>query len=238
MKLFHKKSTVLMLVLFGLLAACTKLPQTEGETAKTPLEEEPKSPEKADVLLPVNGDTCSEFENIENEPEMALVFFSWSVAAHTENYLLEVFESDTLVESITVDKTDAKVLLDKGQLYVWTVTSKNTVGEMKSDTFSFTTPGTPVGNFVPYTAQITVDFDTTNAEMTISWLGNDEDGDTLSYDLIVKEDGETIVEQSDITESSFGPIATIPGKNYLVEVVSFDPQGNYSTARYNETAPN
>lgn len=238
MKRFPNIIAVLTLLVVSLLNGCTKSSDSEDETAKNPPKEELKSPEKSIALLPKNGDTCSEFDSIESEPDMASVFFSWTEAARSDNYVLEVFDSDTLTKSITVDETEAVVILDKGKLYTWTITSKNIAGAAKSDTFSFITPGEPIGNFVPYAAKITMDFDTANDRLRISWVGNDQDGDILTYNVKVEEEQETILVQSDLTVSSVEPIIILPGMDYRVEVISFDEYGNYSKAESNKTAPN
>ena len=238
MRRFPNIIAVLTLLVVGLLNGCTKSSGSEDETSKNPLKEELKSPEKSNALLPENGDTCAEFDSIESEPDKASVFFSWTEADRSDTYVLEVFESDTLIKSITVEDTEAVMILDKGKLYSWTITSKNFAGEAKSDTYSFTTPGEPIGNFVPYTAKITMDFDTTNNRLSISWVGSDQDGDKLTYNVKVEEDQETILEQSDLTVSSVEPITIVPGKGYKVEVISFDEYGNYSKAESSKTAPN
>jgi hypothetical protein len=143
---------------------------------------------------------------------------------------LEVFESDTEIGSVTVTTTTTELILEKGKSYSWTVTAINKNGETPSNTFSFTTPGEPIGNFVPYAAEISMHFNESSGELDISWVGNDEDGDSLTYDVIVKKNDAIIEEHSNLTVVALDSITAFGNTTYTVQVISKDPFGNFSVS--------
>ena len=116
-------------------------------------------PAKAIGTLPANGEPCSDYEDVASDDSRVSVLFNWNVAQFADSYVLTVLEGSTEVFSNTFSTLSAKVELDRGKTYRWSVTSVNGDGQTGGDSNSFTTPGTPVGNFAPYTAEITVAFD-------------------------------------------------------------------------------
>lgn len=238
---FFKNSrlTFAVLAVFVLATACTKPISSENDKAeKDKGKEDTLFPTKANALKPENGQTCSDFKVIQNESNKVQITFEWTDVEHTANYLLEVFESTVLIESAEVQGTETTLNLDKGKLYVWMVTSRNAFGEEISDTFSFITPGDPISNYVPYTAQIGFDFDQENSLLDISWTGGDKDGDPLTYNLIVKEEDTVLIEVSELSQSFYEAIPAISGKAYTAEVKSIDINDNYSISVHREIAPN
>ncbi|MGX1930101.1 hypothetical protein [Flagellimonas sp. 2504JD4-2] len=187
-------------------------------------------PKKAQGLLPANGEPCSEFQDVSSEPSKAEIFFEWTSAEFADSYELKVFESQNEIFSQTLSATETKVVLDRGKSYSWSIISKNDDGETASDTFSFTAPGEPIGNYVPYAAEITVDFNSNSSEMNVSWQGSDEDGDELMFDVTISEDGAIIEEHVDLTVSTLDPIAVIVNTIYEIQVISKDGAGNFSVS--------
>lgn len=229
-----KLNIVLLIVLGVGLSSCE-----EPKDMDTVAEKEPtKTPGLVQGTLPKNGEPCSDVEAISGEPLKVLVAFQWTSAELANNYDLRVFESQNEIYIETLTSLETTVELDRGKLYSWSITAKNDDGQTESSTFSFTTPGEPIGNFVPYTAVITVEFNTTTSEMDVSWIGSDEDGDTLSYDVLVKEDGESLAEFTSLTVASLNSIPFIPNSSYSIEVTCKDDFGNFSISKHNETAPN
>lgn len=203
-----------------------------------PPEEQSNPPTKAIGTLPANGEPCSDYEEVANDALKVMVAFKWNAAQRAQSYVLVVAEGSTEVFRNSSSALEAQVQLDRGKTYSWSLTSINNDGETGGDTYSFTTPGIPQGNFAPYAADITVEFNTQNSELSVSWVGSDEDGDQLVYDVTISENDVTLIEENDYDQSSIAPIAYIDGEDYTVEIVSKDTFGNFSISRVEERAPN
>lgn len=222
-----------ILVLSFLLFSCSG----GSDSAKEPIVNEVNPPAKAIGILPVNGEPCSDYEPVSGNDDQVSISFSWQEAEFAQNYELVVNEGSNEVYRNIFNELVAKVSLIRGKVYTWNVIAKNSDGQTNSDTMSFATPGTPVGNFVPYAAEITITFDVTTSDLNASWVGKDEDGDVLTYDVVVKEEGETIVEFNDLTVVSLDPIATTPSTLYTVQVISKDVSGNFSISEFSAISP-
>lgn len=224
----------IVLVMSTLLLGCS---DGGGDTPEVPPEQEQNLPAKTIGTVPPNGEPCTEYEALAGDDSRVLVVIRWNAAQFAENYVLTIFESGSQVFRETFTVLEANVSLDRGRTYTWTVTSVNGDGETAGDTYSFTTPGIPIGNFAPYTAVISVVFDAVNSEMTVSWTGSDEDGDALTYDVQIFEEGVLIFESTNLTETSLDPIGILSDTAYEIVVTSRDTSGNFSISRLSITAP-
>lgn len=230
------KSTFTQLLLVSaiiLLFGCEK-----GSSTEKQLIDETSTPGKVVGILPANGEPCADYTEVTNEDSKVLVLFNWNAAQFAQSYILVVSESSNEVFKNSFTTLNAEVQLDKGKTYTWYMISINKDKETSGDTFSFTTPGIPVGNFAPYAAEITVEFDNDTFEMQVSWLGNDEDGDSLKYDVKVLESETVLIEYSDLELTSIDPIVFSPGTTYEIEVTSMDSNGNSSKSILNIDSPN
>ncbi len=231
MKRLIRKYILLLLPIVALIGACSK----SGVPLKASIPEELILPEKPIAILPVNAETCSDYKEVAGATDKAVIFFSWSTAENANNYLVQVFESGAEVYNSTVNSNEVELTLDKGTTYSWKITAKNNDGESQSATFSFTTPGQPIGNFTPYAAQITTEFNNATSELAISWTGSDEDGDTLIYDIKVTDtSGNEIVDETGWTDTTMEPISVNNGETYTVQITSKDSFGNYSISTHTE----
>lgn len=192
-------------------------------------------PAKTIGVVPENGEPCADYTEVDNDDSKVLIYFKWNAAQNAENYNLVILEGSSEVFSSTLNVLETEVQLDRGKTYSWFLNSINEDGETKGDTYSFTSPGTPVGNFAPYAAEITVTF---NTQMSISWVGSDEDGDELTYDIVVKNDELILTQETDFSDTSINPLDFEPGAVYDVEVISKDPHGSASISKTTVTAPN
>ncbi|MEQ8217877.1 MAG: hypothetical protein RIM68_00940 [Arenibacter sp.] len=222
----------LVMVLFvALISACSK----SAPALKASVEEELIMPDKAIGILPANAETCSDFKELPGDDNKATIYFSWSTAENALSYLVQVFEGGTEINNITVTTAETELTLEKGKSYTWTVTAINNDGETVSSTFSFTTPGQPIGNYAPYAAQIITDYNVSDSELSISWIGSDEDGDTLTYDVKVSDtDGNELVDQTNLSATSLDPISISTGKTYTIQITTRDNFGNFSIATHTE----
>ena len=216
-----------IIVLSSLLFSCSG----SSDSAKEPIIDEVNPPAKAIGILPVNGEPCSDYEAVSGNDAQVNISFSWLEAEYAQNYELVVYEGGNEVSRNVINALNAKVSLNRGTAFTWNVIAKNSDGQTNSDTMSFVTPGTPIGNFVPYAAEINLVFDT-STDLNVSWVGKDEDGDVLTYDVVVKEEGETLAEFNDLSVETLDPIATSPNMLYTVQVVSKDAFGNSSISEF------
>ncbi|WP_420604158.1 hypothetical protein [Flagellimonas sp.] len=208
-----------------------------GGEGEEPPKEESKPPSKTIGTLPTNGEPCSDYEEVDNDDVKVLVEFRWNAAQLAQNYVLEIFEGTTEVFKSSFNNLEAKVQLDRGKTYSWSLTAVNNDGETAGDTYSFTTPGIPEANYAPYAAAITIEFNTQNMEMSVAWVGSDEDNDELTYDVTVSENESILVEETDYNMESINPVAFKNGENYSVEVISKDTSGNFSVSKMSAIAP-
>ena len=74
-------------------------------------------------------------------------------------------------------------------------------------------------------------------EMSIGWIGNDEDNDVLTYDVKVWENENVLMEEANYTLDSLEPVLFLNGESYSVEVVSKDTSGNFSISTMSVEAP-
>ncbi|MEQ5790319.1 hypothetical protein J4E06_04590 [Muricauda sp. NFXS6] len=187
--------------------------------------------------LPANGEPCSDYEEVPSDESKVLIAFNWNEAQFADSYELAVLEGSSEIFKNTYSNVETQVELQRGKTYTWSVTAINEFGETSGSTYSFATPGIPLGNYAPYAAEISVDFDTETMEMSVSWLGKDEDGDTLVYDVKVLENNNTLFEEVDYSTDSLGPIQFVSGETYVVEVISKDTSGNFSISNIAIQAP-
>ena len=212
-------------LVFVFLNSCDK--STPEETEK---QIDKPVPTKATGTLPANGEPCSEFEPIPNDDTKVSILFKWNTAQNAVNYELKVLLGNGQAAITTVGVQEALVTLDRGKTYTWTVTSKNESGSTVSDTYSFTTPGLSEGNYAPYAAEITTEFETITKFLNVSWIGTDEDGDDLTFDVIISENETVILEEIDFVNTSISGIGYIDDTNYTIKVVSKDGSGNFSVS--------
>ncbi|MRX64047.1 hypothetical protein [Maribacter luteus] len=208
----------------------------EGGSEEPPLIQK-NPPSKAVAVLPSNGEPCSDYEEVIDDDSKVLISFKWNAAELAQSYTLVILEGASEVFRNTLNTLETKVTLEKGRTYSWGVISSNEDGETIGDTFSFTTPGRQIGNFAPYTAEISISFDVQNSEMRVSWIGKDEDEDTLRYDIKILENETVLSEFSNLEASSIDPIVYTPSTSYRIEVTSKDNSDNYSVSILNVVSP-
>ena len=214
------------------LNSCDKSTSTETEK-----QVEKPVPTKATGTLPANGEPCSEFEPIPNDDTKVSILFKWDAAQNAVNYELKVLLGNEQAATTTIGAHEATVTLDRGKTYTWSVTSKNEAGNTVSDTYSFTTPGLSEGNYAPYAAEITTEFETVNKFLNVSWIGTDEDGDDLTYDVLITENETIILEETDFINTYISGIGYTDDTSYNINIVSKDGTGNFSVSEVTINSP-
>lgn len=222
--------TIFLFIGLGLLVSCGGGSDSSGEP-------EVKLPAKPVLTLPLNGETCSDFTVVANNNAKAEISFSWSATANASNYILKVTQAGTEVVNQTLTTTNYKAILDKGKTYSWTITAKNSDGENVSTTHSFTTPGNPVGNYVPYAAVINFNVNSSTSMATLSWIGKDEDSNAseLKYDITIKEDNISKLSLSNQTQTSVTDFAVKLNSTYQITIKTIDKNGSFSNSVLNYT---
>ncbi len=217
------KNTVFLFLGLGLLASCSS---SDNAAPVYNL------PEKPYLSLPVNGETCSDYTVVAGDDSKAEISFSWETTALADSYVLMVTDAGKIVISEEVSGTSYSAVLDKGKTYNWTITAKNGDGANVSKTFSFSTPGQAIGNYVPYAAVINFNVNKTTSMASLSWTGRDKDSDasTLKYHVEVKEDGSVIQSSSNQTATSIADFAVKLNSQYEIKIVTIDELGSYSNS--------
>ncbi|MGB6151770.1 MAG: hypothetical protein WBG48_07245 [Pricia sp.] len=182
-------------------------------------------------LLPLNGELCSDYELVPDEVLEILVLFKWNTIEKVKNYALVVYDGTDEITRISAISSEVKVRLQRGKTYSWTIIAINGEQEILGDTYSFTTPGVPLGNYAPYAADISLTVDATNTLLSIEWVGADEDDDALTYDVSVYRGEEVIQEFFNISDTFLQPFSVGPETAYTVKVISKDGFGNFSVSK-------
>lgn len=192
-------------------------------------------PAKPILSLPVNGEMCATYTAVPSDDTKAEITFNWDAVSNATTYVLNITESGNSVASRTTSEVTYKVILQKGKTYSWTVTAKNKHGENTSVTNSFTTPGVPIGNYVPYAAVINFNVNNVTSMATLSWVGKDEDAvvTDLRYNVTVTEDANTLVSLEKTAQLSVPSFNAKLNSTYIIKVDTYDKLGSYATSTIN-----
>lgn len=225
---------ILLLMAIMLIISCGKGDDSENPDPD-PDTNTTNMPGKAVATLPANGEPCSEYDAVVGDATKARIKFSWHGASKATSYILKIKEQETLVVDKTISGTSNFIILDKGKTYVWTVTAKNSDGETLSDTNSFTTPGEPIGNYVPYAAVITFSVDDMTDMASLSWVGSDQDTGTgnLSFDVLITENTNELILLEDVTQTSIADFSVVSHATYQIKIKTSDQYGSYSISILN-----
>lgn len=232
------KNSIVLLLTLGLIISCS---DSGGDSGEPNNNENPDPvvnvPAKPVAILPANGETCADYNSIGSDDSKAGIDFSWNKVTDAKTYILKVAKSETLVVNKELAGTSNYVILDKGETYNWTVTAKNSAGESISITNSFTTPGEPIGNYVPYAAVINFDINTDNDMASLSWVGNDQNDavEDLTFNILVTEDDIELISLEDTTQTSVSDFNVIFNSTYKIEIKTTDASGSTSISVFNYT---
>lgn len=221
MKIINIKNIALFFGL-GLLISC-------GGGGDTPVAKLPGTPA---LSIPANGESCSAYTEVASNSAKAEISFNWATTAYATSYNLIITQAGATVVNQTLTSNSYKAILDKGKTYSWTVTAKNKDGETTSATYSFTTPGNAIGNYIPYAAVINFDVNSTTSMASLSWVGKDEDSATseLKYDVEIKKDNVVIQSLTNQTVTSIADFVAVLNATYQIQIKTYDTHGSYSTS--------
>ncbi len=217
--------TIFLFIGLGLLVSC-------GGGSDSTDERKINLPGTPVLSLPLNGETCSDYTVVASNTAKAEISFSWASTTYATSYVLLVKQAGSTVVNQILTSNSYKAVLDKGKTYSWTITAKNNGGESTSPTYSFTTPGNPIGNYVPYAAIINFSVNSSTSMANLSWVGKDEDSSAseLKYDIEIKKDNVVIQTLSNQTVTSIADFVAVLNATYQIKIKTIDKQGSYSTS--------
>ena len=159
----------------------------------------PSVPGNVTLTAPANGKVCE--TGTSTSATKSNVDFSWQASTNTSTYDLQVTNLNTtaVVNKTGLTTISTTVELDKGQPYIWKVTSKNTSSTQTgaSSSWKFYLAGEGIKNYAPFPADLKSPSSgmtisrSSDGKVTFTWEGSDPDqDDELKYTLYVdKTDG-------------------------------------------------
>jgi len=196
----------------------------------------PKAPGTAILEFPLKNSECSTGEVI-NETT-SRVEFKWEKASDTDTYELKVINLNTNIkQTISTALLSAKLSLEKGVPYSWSVATKNSQVNQKteSEAWLFYNAGAQT-TYAPFPAAIlepssgsTTSKDINN-EVLLDWSGADVDNDISEYTVYfsLTNPPETVMatlEEGKLTETK---VSVTSNTVYFWRVVTLDDEGNTS----------
>ena len=169
-----------LFIVATLLIACSK-------------QDDPKPPEPAQLISPINNENCSKGENVANS--VSIVGFNWQDSNYTDYYTLTIKNLESSEETIkdNLNTNQIEVYLQSGFPYQWYVTSNSDDfpdGSQSSDSWRFFLQRPNQTNSPPFPAQpispkLGEAIDLTDNNYLIQWEGIDADNDDLTYTLFI-----------------------------------------------------
>ncbi|MGB0376130.1 MAG: hypothetical protein ACPGC5_02925 [Flavobacteriaceae bacterium] len=194
-------------------------------------------PAAAQLIRPENQSLCLDGEEV--TPILSRVSFQWQAAENTQAYTLIVTDVETQQQQQSqITTTEAEVSLTVGKAYRWKVISRQNQSNQtaESPSWIFFLEGNPSPNYAPFPATLVfpasgqslarVDY----PSIPFQWEGADLDNDSLTYDLYVGTNSQTLVLAAEnLSEESFTKSNMDVG-TYYWQVFSRDPNGNQTAS--------
>jgi len=195
----------------------------------------PKNPGTATLEYPLQNSECSTGEDINDTTSR--IEFRWKQANDTETYQLQVINlNSSITQTINTEALSARLTLEKGALYSWSITTKNSEVNQttESDTWRFYNAGAQT-TYAPFPAEIieptsgSTVFKDVNNDVLLDWSGADVDDDISEYNVYfsLTNPPEALLATLDKDNTS---INTSVASNtvYFWRVVTTDEEGNSS----------
>ena len=207
---------------------------TTGDTPPTTGGETEATPEKAILVFPDNGKTCTTGIFLDNSTD-STVTFEWEIAKDATKYLVTYTNTDTGIKK-TKDSSinSADIVLNQNANYEWTVTAINTTKETISDKWTFYNAAKGLNNFAPFPAKLINPENkaelTTVSGIRLEWeasgfVNNEDDIDAYEVYLDTNTNPTTLLEStSDISVQI--PETVTASTSYYWKVVTKDKFGN------------
>ena len=205
--------------------------------------EENTAPVASVYIAPVNNGTCTG-QVVANQNNI-LVTFEWSPFQDAQDatlqYTLVITEvsNNSVVGTKEVNNNVTQMSLEKGKVYTWQVTAKDSQGAAISGAvWTFQTPFEGTVNHAPFPANLV---SPTNAQVitsnniTLNWEGNDPDvGETnqLTYDVYLGTNSQPEKVAEGVTVTSYSQEVT--AGIYYWKIVSKDPSNQASNSQLHQ----
>lgn len=218
---------VLRFFLLLLLVSCS------GEDNELP-EENPETPEAANLEYPFSNSRCTEGEN--STGDKTEIEFQWKPGKFNTSFELVV--EDLLTNSRSNYSTNDNfypVVLDKGTPYAWWVISYNADNPegTKSREWKFYTTGNGITNYAPFAADLLkpengAELPANTEKVRLEWEAADVDGEDLRFELFIAKDRDFSEAIHRDLPGRFYEIQLEKQVTYFWKVVAKDPAGNTS----------
>lgn len=159
------------------------------------------APEAAILSLPKDKELCLGGTKLNGT--YSEVSFEWQASKNTNNYDVTITNLNTnqsQTKFTTLNRID--VALEAGIPYSWYVTSKSNVSNTTTNsvTWKFYLSGNGGANLAPYPADALVPKSGTTVNLvdgkaTFSWVGQDPDSNTLTYEIFLDTDQSKVVKE-------------------------------------------
>lgn len=197
----------------------------------------PQAPAAAQLTFPLKNSECTTGETVIGT-NTSVVTFNWVASNHTETYELRATNLNTnTTQTIMSTAPTAKLTLEKGSPYSWSVISRNKAVQEtgKSETWLFYNAGFQT-TYAPFPAEVkaprmgsTVAKDINN-EVVLIWEGADVDNDLAGYEVYFSTDNPPTTLLASLTSSqSELNVSVTSNTSYYWRIVSFDLEGNKAT---------
>lgn len=192
-------------------------------------------PSVALLVHPEENSECT--TGVDLNATISEVQFQWELAMNTDTYELRVTNNNTnIVQTITTETSFATLPLEKGGLYSWSVTTRNSAAqeEVSSPIWQFYNSGFQT-TYAPFPAEIndplsgqTV-FKDINNDVTLDWSGADIEDDIVGYEVYFSTvtPPETLIDSLDSSTTSI-KVSVVSDTVYYWRVITRDQEGNTS----------
>ena len=197
----------------------------------------PSLPGAVTLIFPENNSECT--TGIVLNQQTSEVEFRWQATNNAATYRLTVRHlGNGTTEQVSTSNTAARVVLDRGAPYSWSVVGQTSSGMSgtSSSTFQFYNAGNFL-SYPPFPASVVSPASgatlsaNTQGQVTLEWIGGDVDGDLSGYDVFLGTQADNL---SSITQVGSATNTTSVNVNsgtiYFWEVISRDAEGNSSSS--------
>ncbi|SFR34310.1 hypothetical protein SAMN04490243_0812 [Robiginitalea myxolifaciens] len=197
----------------------------------------PSLPGAVTLVFPENNSEC--LTGIVLNQQTSEVEFRWQATNNAATYRLTVRHlGDGTTEQLTTSNTTARVVLDRGAPYSWSVVGQTASGMSgpSSATFQFynagitlTYPPFPATLISPGSgASITA---SAQGQVLLEWIGGDVDGDLNGYEVFLGTAVDNLSSAAQVGPFSTSTTVSVnSGTVYFWEVISRDAEGNSSSS--------
>ena len=197
----------------------------------------PSLPGAVTLIFPENNSEC--LTGIVLNENTSEVEFRWQAVSNAATYRLTVRHLvDGTTEQVTTSNTNARVVLDRGAPYSWSVVGQTNSGMSgtSSPTFQFYNAGNFL-SYPPFPASVVspasgASLNASNqGQVLLEWSGGDVDGDLSGYEIFLgtqQDNLGSIALVGPTTNSTSVDVTS--GTVFFWEVISRDTEGNTSSS--------